>query len=121
MKGMIDSRYKNNRFNYRANVDFSLTNTTLLSLNLGGDISIKNQPTTASVPWETLWDTGPSRFPAYFPAWVLEEVPDLDYPDATGWRRAAPCGERWGNPYSNFMNGSIQKLYQFKSVYRPDP
>jgi TonB-linked SusC/RagA family outer membrane protein len=107
--GYDDARWKNNRFNYRANVDFSLTGTTQLSLNLGGDVSIKNQPyVSAGSIWETLWDTGPSRFPAYFPDWVLEEVPDLDYPDATGWRRSAPWGERWGNPYSNFMTGSFR-------------
>jgi TonB-linked SusC/RagA family outer membrane protein len=106
--GYLDSRYKNTRFNYRANVDFSLTNTTQLSLNLGGDISIKNAPSTANSTWETLYMTGPARFPAYFPAWVLEEVPDLDYPDATGWRRAAAWGERFGNPYTNFMDGTFR-------------
>jgi len=106
--GYIDSRFKNNRFNYRTNVDFSLTNTTQLSLNLGGDISIKNQPSTAESTWETLYMTGPSRFPAYFPEWVLKEVPDLDYPDATGWRRAAAWGERFGNPYTNFMDATFR-------------
>jgi len=105
--GYIDSRYRNNRYNYRANVDFSLTKSTQLSLYLGGDISIKNEPETPESEWETLYMTGPSRFPAYFPAWVLEKVPDLDYPDATGWRRAAAWGERWGNPYTNFKNGSF--------------
>lgn len=106
--GYLDSRYKNNRFNYRANVDFSLTNTTLLSLNLGGDLSIRNVPSTANSTWETLYMTGPARFPAYFPAWVLEQVPDTDYPDATGWRRATPFGERFGNPYTNFMDGAFR-------------
>lgn len=111
--GYDDTRYKNNRFNYRANVDFSLTGTTQVSLNLGGDISIKNQPNTGDV-WPTLWDTGPARFPAYFPAWVLEQVPDLDYPNATGWRRAAAFGERWDNPYSNFMNGAFRNYTSSK-------
>lgn len=106
--GYLDSRFKNNRFNYRANVDFALTGTTQLSLNLGGDLSIKNQPSTAQSTWETLYMTGPSRFPAYFPEWVLEEVPDLDYPGSTGWRRAAAWGERFGNPYTNFMDGSFR-------------
>ena len=106
-EGYLDSRFKNNRFNYRANVDFSLTGSTQLSVNLGGDMSIKNQPETANSTWETLYMTGPSRFPAYFPDWVLQEVPDLDYPDATGWRRAAAWGERFGNPYTNFMDGSF--------------
>jgi TonB-linked SusC/RagA family outer membrane protein len=107
-EGYLDSRYKNNRFNYRTNVDFSLTGTTMLSFNLGGDISIKNQPSTAESTWETLYMTGPARFPAYFPEWVLEEVPDLDYPDATGWRRSAAWGERFGNPYTNFMDGTFR-------------
>jgi len=109
-KGYDDTRFKSNRFNYRANVDFSLTKSTLLSLNLGGDISIKNQPyISAGAVWESLYRTGPSRFPAYFPEWVLEEVPDLDYPGETGMRRAQPFGEMWGNPYSNFYNGSFRK------------
>lgn len=109
--GYDDARWKNNRFNYRANVDFSLTSTTLLSVNLGGDLTIKNEPyISAGGVWETLWDTGPSRFPAYFPDWVLKQVPDKDYPDATGWRRVAPFGERWGNPYTNFMTGGFRNF-----------
>jgi TonB-linked SusC/RagA family outer membrane protein len=115
-EGYLDSRFKNNRFNYRANVDFALTKSTQLSLNLGGDISIKNQPSTANSTWETLYMTGPSRFPAYFPEWVLEEVPDLDYPDAKGWRRAAAWGERFGNPYTNFMDGTFRN-YTGSRVY----
>jgi len=107
-EGYLDSRFKNNRFNYRANVDFSLTGSTQLALNLGGDISIKNQPATANSTWETLYMTGPARFPAFFPEWVLEEVPDMDYPDASGWRRAAAWGERFGNPYTNFMDGTFR-------------
>ncbi len=106
--GYLDSRYKNNRFNYRANVDFSLTNSTLLSLNLGGDLSIRNTPVTANSTWETLYMTGPARFPAFFPDWVVQQVPDEDYPGATGWRRATSFGERFGNPYTNFMDGTFR-------------
>jgi TonB-linked SusC/RagA family outer membrane protein len=107
--GKHDTRYKNDRFNYRGNVDFSLTKTTQLSLNLGGDVNIKNQPVTPGGVWETMYATGPSRFPAYFPDWVLKEVPDRDYPDATGARLTLPFGERFGNPYSNFYDGSFRK------------
>jgi TonB-linked SusC/RagA family outer membrane protein len=108
-EGGLDSRFKSNRFNYRANVDFSLTKSTLLSFNLGGDITIKNTPLSPSGDtWETLYMTGPARFPAYFPDWVLEQVPDTDYPNASGWRRSAPFGERFGNPYSNFMTGGFE-------------
>ncbi len=104
----MDSRFKNNRFNYRTNVDFSLTRSTLLSLNLGGDINIKNQPSAVGDVWGTIYESGPAIFPAYFPEWVLQEVPDPDYPEDTGWRRAAAYNERWGNPYSNFVDGTFR-------------
>ena len=29
-------------------------------------------------------------YPAYYPAWVLEEIPDTDYPDASGGRLSSP-------------------------------
>jgi TonB-linked SusC/RagA family outer membrane protein len=106
--GYQDSRFKNDRFNYRTNVDFSLTRTTMLSLNLGGDINVKNQPSAAGDVWGTIYESGPAIFPAYFPEWVLEEVPDLDYPNAKGWRRSAAYNERWGNPYTNFIDGSFR-------------
>jgi len=107
--GKHDTRYKNDRFNYRANLDFSMTKTTQLSLNLGGDINIKNQPVTPASVWETLYITGPARFPAYFPEWVLEQVPDVDYPDSKGQRLVLPFGERFGNPYTNFNDGTFRK------------
>ena len=107
--GKHDTRYKNDRFNYRANLDFTLTKTTQLSLNLGGDINIKNEPVTQAAVWETLYTTGPARFPAYFPDWVLQQVPDTDYPGSTGSRLVLPFGERFGNPYTNFNDGTFRK------------
>lgn len=107
--GYHDTRYKNDRINYRANLDFTLTKSTQLSANLGGDLNIKNQPVTPTAVWETLYTTGPARFPAYFPSWVLEQVPDLDYPDARGERLVLPFGERFGNPYTNFNDGTFRK------------
>lgn len=104
--GHIDSRHKNNRFNYRANLDFSLTKTTGLTFNLGGDISTKNNPATNT--WYALANTGPARFPAYFPAWVLEEVPDPHYPMASGIRLAAAFGERYDNPYTFYNDGAFR-------------
>jgi TonB-linked SusC/RagA family outer membrane protein len=96
--GYLDSRYWSHQFNYRINVDFSLTKTTLLSLNVGGETDLKNQPNSS--PWRNLYSTGPARYPAYFPAWVLEMVPDTDYPDASGARYSANFGEYTGNPYT---------------------
>ena len=112
--GYYDLNYNYNRFNYRANVDFSLTKLTTLSFNMGGETGVKNQP--GSSPWRNLYSTSPARFPAYFPEWVLEEVPDLNYPDATGMRLAQAFGEYTGNPYtslnsSNFNEYTSSKLY----------
>lgn len=105
-EGHIDSRHKNNKFNYRGNLDFALSNTTSLAFNLGGDISMKNNPATNT--WYALANTGPSRFPAYFPEWVLDEIPDLDYPDASGKRLVKEFGERYANPYSFFNDGAFR-------------
>jgi TonB-linked SusC/RagA family outer membrane protein len=105
--GYYDMRYHNDQFNYRINLDFSITQSTLLSLNVGGTLNWKNNPNSAG--WRNLYSTGPARFPAYFPAWVLEMVPDLDYPDATGDRLAAPFGEYTGNPYTSLNSGQFNK------------
>jgi TonB-linked SusC/RagA family outer membrane protein len=110
--GYQDTRYSYDRFNYRANLDFSLTKSTQLSVNLGGEIGIKNQPT--STTWAGLYGTSPSRFPAYFPEWVLEEVPDLNYPNASGLRLAEAYFENRGNPYTTANQGSFSKYTDSK-------
>ena len=110
--GYDDTRYWYHRFNYRTNVDFTLTKTTQLSLNVGGEIGIKNQPGAA--PWRNLYATSPARYPAYFPAWVLEQVPDPDYPDDSGQRLAMNFGEYTGNPYTSMHNGSFNQYTDSK-------
>jgi TonB-linked SusC/RagA family outer membrane protein len=105
--GYYDMRYKNDKFNYRINLDFSITKTTLLSLNVGGTLNWKNNPNSSS--WRNLYSTGPARFPAYYPAWVLEMVPDLDYPTSSGDRLAAAFGEYTGNPYTTLNSGQFNK------------
>ncbi|MEI7423287.1 MAG: TonB-dependent receptor [Prolixibacteraceae bacterium] len=110
--GYDDTRYHYDRFNYRANIDFTLTKTTQLSLNVGGEVGIKNQQ--GNSPWRDLYSTSPARFPAYFPEWVLEQVPDLDYPNATGIRQAASFGEYTGNPYNTMNSGTFDQYLDSK-------
>jgi len=105
--GFYDLSYKYNRFNYRTNVDFQLTKSTTLSFNLGGETGIKNSPN--SNPWRNLYSTGPARYPAYFPSWVLNEVPDPDYPEDSGTRLAANFGEYTGNPYTSLNSGQFNQ------------
>lgn len=110
--GYDDTRFWYNRFNYRTNLDFKLTKTTQLSFNIGGDVGIKNQPTGS--PWWALYGSSPARFPAYFPDWVLKEVPDPDYPEASGIRLAQDFGEYTGNPYTLMNNGSFNRYLESK-------
>lgn len=42
-----EGNYKYNRYNYRTNLDFDLTKTTLLSVNIGGRVEDKTQPNPA--------------------------------------------------------------------------
>jgi len=110
--GYYDMRYYNHKFNYRINLDFNITKSTTLSMNVGGVLNLKNNPNSGS--WRNLYSTGPARFPAYFPAWLLDPtnqyyVKDLNYPDATGWRRANYFGEYTENPYSSLTSGQFNK------------
>ncbi len=110
--GYLDQAYKYDKINYRANLDFSLTNTTSLTFNVGGDFSIQNQPKNA--PWRNLYQTSPARFPAYFPAWALELIPDIDYPDDKGDRLAFQMAEYTGNPYSLMNQGDFNQYTDSK-------
>ena len=56
-----------------------------------------------------MYSASPSTFPAYFPDWVLEQVPDPVYPDASGIRLAANFGQDSANPYNNMYNGSFNR------------
>lgn len=105
--GFYNMNYNYDRFNYRANIDFNLTKSTVLSFNVGGDTGIKNEPNSS--PWRNLYATSPARFPAFFPAWVLDEVPDPDYPEDRGLRHSQAFGEYTGNPYNSINNGQFNQ------------
>lgn len=110
--GYLDQSYKYDKINYRANLDFALTKTTGLTFNVGGDFSIQNQPKTA--PWRNLYQTSPSRFPAYFPAWAMELVPDTDYPGVIEDRLSTQLAEYTGNPYSLMNQGDFNQYTDSK-------
>jgi len=111
-QGYVDTRYWYNRINYRTNLDFSLSRSTKLSFNIGGEVGIKNQPSSSI--WWALYGTSPARFPAYFPAWVLEQIPDPDYPSDSGIRLAQDFAEFTGNPFTILNNGSFNRYLDSK-------
>jgi TonB-linked SusC/RagA family outer membrane protein len=116
VNGYDDTRYKYSRFNYRTNLDFNLTETTTLSFNIGGETGIKNQPNTSA--WRSIYTTTPSSFPAYWPAWLLEDpingIPDIDYPDARGDRLALKLNGFTTNPYTYLARGDFNKYLESK-------
>lgn len=111
-EGYCDTRYKFDRFNFRGNLDFNLTKTTVLSFNIGGDISIQNTP--GEDPWRPVYQASSTLYPAYYPAWVLEQIPDTDYPDASGDRLAAAQNDSRGNPYSALHQGKFNEYTSSK-------
>lgn len=111
-EGYCDTRYKYDRFNYRGNLDFSLTKSTELSFNIGGDISIQNSP--GESPWRSLYQTSTTLYPAYYPSWVLEQIPDLDYPNASGDRLSAAQNDKNTNPYSTLHQGTFNEYTSSK-------
>lgn len=112
--GFYDLNFNYKRFNYRSNVDFQLTKSTKLSFNLGGETGIKNSPNDSRMNWLTLYASSPSRFPAYYPAWVLEQVPDPDYPNEKGDRISSSLGDFYGSPYVKFNSGAYTQYIDSK-------
>ena len=96
------TNYNFQRLNYRANLDFDVTDYTTISYRVGGSIGIRNVP--GSSPISSLFSSSTVSFPAYYPAWVLEQIPDWDYPNASGERMVTAGQARWttyyGHPYN---------------------
>ena len=91
------------RINFRSNLDFSITKSTTLSFKVGGDLGIRQRPDNVSVGglFTYMYSASPMMYNAYYPEWALEEIPDTDYPDATGRRLASAKEAYTGNPYTN--------------------
>ncbi|MBS5526476.1 MAG: SusC/RagA family TonB-linked outer membrane protein, partial [Alistipes sp.] len=115
--GKIDSRYYYNRFNFRTNVDFNVTPTTVVSFKLGGNVGIKNKPQPQDGDdgmWKYIFGSSTAKYPMYYPSWVLEEVPDLDYPGVVEDRLISEADQTTGNPYYQMMRGRFIQLTDSK-------
>ncbi len=108
----LDSRFWYHRINYRTNLDFNISKSTQFSINMGGDVGIKNQPSGFS--WRELFGAPTTMFPAYYPSWVLDEIPDPDYPNDKAPRVAQSFGSYLGNPYQAVVNGSFNRYLSSK-------
>lgn len=106
-----DTRFSYDKINYRSNIDFNITPTTLLSLKAGGSTGIERHPSKVSVAtlFSVMYDSPTAKFPAYYPAWALEYWPDTDYPDDSGIRLSSNQGSYGVNPYSYLLMGDFEQ------------
>ena len=115
--GKVDSSYAYDRVNFRTNLDFNVTRSTVVSFKLGGNVGIKNKPVPQDGDegmWKYIFGSSSAKFPMYYPDWVLDEVPDTDYPDAYGSRLMSEADQTTGNPYYQLMKGSFIQLTDTK-------
>ena len=104
-----NTEVRNRKYNYRINVDFNLTKSTLLSFNLGGDIQRRyGNNVDANTTWSALGIANTAKEAAIYPAWVLQQIPDLDYPNATGERIVWGTGYQ-ENPLDAFQRQSFNE------------
>ncbi|MEN6321996.1 MAG: TonB-dependent receptor [Proteiniphilum sp.] len=101
-----DPTWRFNRYNYRFNIDTDLTKSTVLSLDAGGFIGVRNSPyeTSAQRLYRPIYMLGPMVSPAGYPAEVLEEYPDFARPDEVGYRIA-------GTGFPNSENPMVANNY----------
>lgn len=113
----VESSHDYNRFNFRTNVDFQVTRSTKVSFNLGGNVGIKKKPDTRggdSQFWLALYGSSSTKYPMYYPAWALKEVPDIDYPDAYEDRLVSVADQSTYNPYFEMMKGNFSEYTNTK-------
>jgi len=108
------SNFAYDRMNYRVNLDMDMTRTTLLSVRFGGSIGVQSVPTgTGSVSvaklFGNMYSSSPMMYPAYYPEWMLEEVPDTDYPDMLSDRIASSENAYYDNIVKLLGYGSYEQ------------
>ena len=102
------------KINYRANLDFDITKYTKLSLKIGGSTGISTRPGTTSDGgtsvgslFTQMYMASPMMYPAYYPAEVLERIPDWNYPGLAEDRLSNPNQAYVKNPYSVMATGDF--------------
>lgn len=97
------TNYASDKINYRLNLDFDITKSTVLSVKFGGITSFNRYVRSIDSSSElinTMYMASTVTYPAYFPEWALEKYPDLNYPDESGIRYADNQSCKVVNPYS---------------------
>ena len=111
------TNFASDRINYRMNLDWDVTKSTLLSFKVGGVTNmVKNLASHSGSSWlfSTIYQSPTVTFPAYYPADVLKQYPDPNYPDADSDRVGANQGSKYENPYSALSDPDYVKNVNYR-------
>ena len=111
------TNFASDRINYRMNLDWDVTKSTLLSFKVGGVTNmVKNLASHSGSSWlfSTIYQSPTITFPAYYPADVLKQYPDPNYPDADTDRVGANQGSKYDNPYSALADPDYVKNVNYR-------
>ena len=62
-----ESEFSYDRFNFRSNIDFDITNTTEFSVNLGGFLGIQQTPGNLNLVTNAIYELAPNAYTPIFP------------------------------------------------------
>lgn len=102
------SGFSYDKISYRANVDVALSESTKLSVRLGGNTGVEKQTANPSSLYTQVFAASPLLFPPYYPDELLTEIPDVRFP-VSGDRIAnkGNSGANWDNPYMSLASGAF--------------
>ena len=111
------TNFASDRINYRMNLDWDVTKSTLLSFKVGGVTNmVKNLASHSGSSWlfSTIYQSPTITFPAYYPADVHKQYPDPNYTDADSDRVGANQGSKYENPYSALSDPDYVKNVNYR-------
>ncbi len=111
------TNFASDRINYRMNLDWDVTKSTLLSFKVGGVTNmVKNLATHSGSSWlfSTIYQSPTITFPAYYTADALKQYPDPNYPDDDSDRVAGNQGSKYENPYSTLSDPDYVKNVSYR-------
>jgi hypothetical protein len=106
-----DPAFSYNRYNYRTNLDVNATRSTVVSLDIGGFMSFRNEPYESNVNrvHRPVYMLGPMDVPFMYPAEALDQYPDPVRPDEHGDRFSNTGNQNSNNPYNAINNSGFSQ------------
>lgn len=98
-KGYL-GEYNYERFNYRSNIDFDITSSTELSVNLSGYLGVRESPSSLNTVTNGLYEIAPNAYTPVYPDGTYGQLVD----DTFGYTNSIVSLTNTGyNTYTNFQ------------------